>query len=346
MPSPAVSASPWTCRRPARKSGGRARRPGPRDVRARRARTFRMSGEQTYDNISVVAGSAGCTLAYRLGEDPSVRILVLEAGGWDRDPMLGIPLAWGRNVLGRRHDWMYDTEPEPTMNGRRIPMFRGRVVGGSSSINAMAYVRGHRQDYERWATAGLPHWSYAHVLPYFRRQESWQGGADEYRGGDGPLTTCSPKFPDALIDAFFEAGRSAGHPATPDYNGARQEGFSRAQSTVRNGRRCSTAVAYLRPALARGNVRIAVRALVTGLLFAGQRATGVHYEENGEMKTARAEREVILASGSINSPQLLMLSGIGPPQDLRAHHIRVRVALSAVGRNLHAHLSASPHCAR
>ncbi|HEX9464225.1 MAG TPA: choline dehydrogenase [Alphaproteobacteria bacterium] len=305
-----------------------------------------MSGEQTYDYIIVGAGSAGCTLAYRLGEDPSVRILVLEAGGWDRDPMLGIPLAWGRNVLGRRHDWMYDTEPEPTMNGRRIPMFRGRVVGGSSSINAMAYVRGHRQDYERWATAGLPHWSYAHVLPYFRRQESWQGGADEYRGGDGPLTTCSPKFPDPLIDAFFEAGRSAGHPATPDYNGARQEGFSRAQSTVRNGRRCSTAVAYLRPALARGNVRIAVRALVTGLLFAGQRATGVHYEENGEMKTARAEREVILAGGSINSPQLLMLSGIGDPEDLRAHDIGVRVALRGVGRNLQDHLSASLHYAR
>lgn len=233
--------------------------------------------DATYDYVIVGAGSAGCTLAYRLGEDRDVRVLVLEAGGWDRDPMIRIPAAWGRNVLRRRHDWMYDSEPEAHLGGRRIPIFRGRVIGGSSSINAMAYVRGHRGDYERWANAGLLPWSYAHVLPYFRRQESWQDGPDSYRGGDGPLTTCRPHFRDPIIDAFLAAGAEAGHPATPDYNGAQQEGFSRSQSTIRQGRRCSTAVAYLRPALARGNVTVAVGALVREVTIEGRRATAVRY---------------------------------------------------------------------
>src|SRR5580692_5435693 len=158
----------------------------------------------------------------------------LEAGGWDRDPMLHIPLAWGRNVLRCKLDCMYATEPSATMAGRQIPIYRGRVIGGSSSINAMAYVRGHRADYDRWAEGGLENWSYAHVLPYFRRQETWTGGADEYRGGDGPLGVCSPHFPDPLLDAFLAAGTSAGHPTTADYNGRQQEGFSRGQSTIRN----------------------------------------------------------------------------------------------------------------
>jgi choline dehydrogenase/4-pyridoxate dehydrogenase len=207
----------------------------------------------------------------------------------------------------------------------------------------MAYVRGHRGDYDRWAAQyRLPHWSYASVLPYFRRQENWQGGPDAWRGGDGPLTTRFGRYPDPIGEACFEAGREAGHPVTDDYNGARQEGFGRWQMTVRNGRRCSAADAYLRPAMARaaGRLRVEIRALATSVLFEGPRAVGIAYLKNGRHVVARAEREVILAGGVVNSPQLLMLSGIGDPETLRAHGIAVRVPLRGVGRNLQDHISA------
>ena len=300
-----------------------------------------MTMFKSFDYIIVGAGSAGCALAGRLTENPDVTVLLLEAGGWDRGPWIHIPLGWGRILQKRMHDWMYFAEPSETVNGRRIECARGKVIGGSSSINAMAYYHGHRSDYDRWASFGLPDWSYAHVLPYFRRSEDWECGEDVHRGAGGPLTTRFSTFEDPLCDAFLAAGRDAQYPFTEDYNGHEQDGFARVQMTLRNGRRWSAAAAYLRPALKRTNLRVETGALATRVDLNGERAAGVTYRRRGKILAAKTDGEVILAGGAINSPQLLMLSGIGDPDHLRDHGIDVVAPLRGVGQNLSDHTSAA-----
>lgn len=298
-----------------------------------------MSAAKEFDYIIVGAGSAGCTLAYRLGAVPALRILVIEAGGWDRSPWIHIPLGWGKLLTERLHDWQYFAQPEPNVGGRAVECARGKVVGGSSSTNAMAYVRGNPADYARWAATGLPQWDHQHVLPYFKRMERWEDGGNAFRGGDGPLAVQRCRYEDPLNQAFKEAALAVGHPWTDDYNGQSQSGFGQLQMTIAGGRRMSAARAYLRPALARGNVEIRVKAHVTRVLFDGDLATGIEYRQDGQLHSAQAAREVILSGGVINTPQLLMLSGIGDPAALAQHGIAAKAALPGVGKNLQDHVS-------
>ncbi|NCF30125.1 MAG: choline dehydrogenase, partial [Gammaproteobacteria bacterium] len=291
-----------------------------------------------FDYIIIGSGSAGGVLANRLSADAETRVLVLEAGPRDRSIYIHMPSAFAWPLKDAKYNWFYQSEPEPHMDGRRMYCPRGRVLGGSSSINGMAYVRGHALDYDRWAGNALPDWSYAHVLPYFKRAESRARGGDAYRGAEGPLHVSTGACSNPLYQAFIEAGVQAGYPFTEDMNGHQQEGFGAMDMTTHRGRRWSTAQAYLKPALGRANLTLQVRALTTRILFDGNRAVGVEYAKGGHLHTVRAEREVLLCGGAINSPQLLMLSGVGDGDVLGKLGIDVRTHLPGVGGNLQDHL--------
>jgi choline dehydrogenase len=291
-----------------------------------------------YDFIVVGAGSAGCVLANRLSADPANRVLLLEAGGSDWNPLIRIPLLAGALYTWRSLNWGYDTEPQRHLEGRRVHWPRGRVLGGSSAINGMVYIRGNASDYDGWRQMGNAGWSFADVLPYFKRSENHVERRDEFHAVGGPLTVSRGRMQHPLHDVFFDACRTLGLEPTDDFNGTRQEGFSTHDFTIRNGRRHSAAAAFLAPARRRPNLAIVTRAQATRILIERGRAVGVEYWRGAARLAARAAREVVLAGGAVNSPQLLMLSGIGPAEDLRRHGLAVVHDSPGVGANLQDHL--------
>ncbi len=291
----------------------------------------------TFDYIVVGAGSAGCVLANRLSASGRHKVLLLEAGPPDRNPWIHIPLGYAKLFTNPRLNWMYETEPEAELNDRRVFQPRGKVLGGSSSINGLVYVRGQHEDYDLWRQLGNVGWSFDDVLPYFMRAEDQERGGDDYHGTGGPLAVSNQRDTHPVADGFIEAGVCAGIPRNEDFNGARQEGMGYFQTTSRNGRRCSTAVAYLKPARGRANLSIETDAQATRVLFDGKRACGVEYRQNGTVKRAGVSGEVIVSSGAINSPQLLELSGIGGGARLKEHGISVIHNARNVGENLQDH---------
>ena len=295
--------------------------------------------KQTYDYVIIGAGTAGCVLANRLSEDPDTSVLLLEFGGSDRSIFIQMPTALSIPMSMSKYNWGYESQPEPYLNNRRIDCARGKVLGGSSSINGMVYVRGHAMDFDEWQEHGAKDWGYSHCLPYFKKAEDWAFGSDDYRNQQGPLSVNNGNnMQNPLYRAFIEAGEQAGYMKTEDYNGRQQEGFGSMHMTVKNGVRWSTANAYLKPVLNRPSLQVIKRALTQRILLEGKKATGVEFLKGGKLHTVKANRELILSAGSIASPHLLQLSGIGPAEVLKNAGIEVKHDLPGVGENLQDHL--------
>ncbi|MEE3000799.1 MAG: choline dehydrogenase [Pseudomonadota bacterium] len=292
---------------------------------------------RTYDYIIVGAGSAGCVLANRLSEDPKNSVLVLEAGGKDSHPLIHIPFGTAKIWKDPKFNWSYMSEPEPFMNNRRLYHPRGKVLGGSSSINMTAYVRGNKGDYDRWGQMGLTDWTYEKVLPYFKKSENYITERNEFHGDSGPLKTAIAPTQDPIFDAYVQSGETLGYAYQGDFNGGEQEGLARMQFTTAEGRRQSAAVAFLHPALSRNNLDAITQAQVQRVIFEENRAVGVNYLVNGRTVTSRAQKEVILSGGTFNSPQLLMLSGVGPSEHLHELGIDTIVDRKNIGKNLQDH---------
>jgi choline dehydrogenase len=291
-----------------------------------------------FDYVIVGAGSAGCVLANRLSAGGKHSVLLLEAGPKDTNLWIHVPLGYGKLFKEKSVNWMYQTEPEPGLGGRQVFQPRGKVLGGSSSINGLLYVRGQHEDYDRWRQRGNAGWGYEDVLPYFRKAENQQRGADKYHGAGGPLPVSDWRHADPLSEAFVVAAAETGIPTNPDFNGATQEGAGFFQTTTQRGRRASTAFSYLRPAKNRGNLQVETSALAQRILFEGRRARAVEYRVGNNLRTARARKEILISSGAYNSPQLLQLSGVGPADLLKQHGIGVVLDAPGVGSDLQDHM--------